>query len=303
MNILKPVAILGLAGSLTGCFLEVIVPTGGKVTSLSSTRDCAESRNCVIEITDATFSEAFTAIPEVGYVFSKWMGGGDFLCADSTDPVCTVSNTPVAGDSRWDSTIASYFTLFLMPVFENVGIDTDGDGLRDELDEDDDNDGVFDADDHCPLNPDLSCGEGAYVIADGKIWFQPDLFTGLSWNSIDAVCPEGICSGLLNGYNMNEWVWANNADVQSLFESYGPANECATLDSFFLGGGWRKTNSTLNGYPDTYTETVDLVGWTATGYQNAALIDSSGEARSCTFSAGQFGDIFAHMGAWFYLAP
>ena len=55
--------------------------------------------------------------------------------------------------------------------------------------------------------------------------------------------------------------------------------------------------------PDTYTETVDLVGWTATGYQNAALIDSSGEARSCTFSAGQFGDIFAHMGAWFYLAP
>jgi hypothetical protein len=29
MNILKPLAILGLAGSLTGCFLEVIAPTGG----------------------------------------------------------------------------------------------------------------------------------------------------------------------------------------------------------------------------------------------------------------------------------
>jgi hypothetical protein len=45
-----------------------------------------------------------------------------------------------------------------MPIFKDVGIDTDGDGVRNELDEDDDNDGIFDIDDLCPLNPNLNCG-------------------------------------------------------------------------------------------------------------------------------------------------
>ena len=38
-----------------------------------------------------------------------------------------------------------------MPIYKDVGIDTDGDGVRNALDPDDDNDGVLDTDDAFPL--------------------------------------------------------------------------------------------------------------------------------------------------------
>jgi hypothetical protein len=40
------------------------------------------------------------------------------------------------------------------------------------------------------------------VTVDGKVWAQVDLFTNLSWNDINAVCPEGACFGILNGHDM-----------------------------------------------------------------------------------------------------
>ena len=42
-------------------------------------------------------------------------------------------------------------------------MDTDDDGVGDNADTDDDNDGVDDAEDACPLNPDENCGSGADV--------------------------------------------------------------------------------------------------------------------------------------------
>jgi hypothetical protein len=194
------------------------------VNSSTGTHNCAENTTCPIEITDTTYSESFTAIPEEGYVFSKWMGGDSFMCGDSTDPVCPVSNTLLAGDSRFDAWLASYLTFYIMPVFEFVGIDTDGDGIPNHIDEDDDNDGIFDIDDQCPLDPSPDCSMGVpltdTVTINGTEWAQVDLFKSLSWSDMNAICSGGPCSGLLNGYNMAGWILASRADVKALFDYY-----------------------------------------------------------------------------------
>jgi hypothetical protein len=90
------------------------------------------------------------------------------------------------------------------------------------------------------------------VSVDGREWAQVDLFTNLSWNDINAVCPEGACAGLLNGYNMNGWTWASVDDFNQLLSYYigtdvGPApysnrTEDAELKWThpFFADGWRE---------------------------------------------------------------
>lgn len=60
-----------------------------------------------------------------------------------------------------------------------------------------------------------------FVTVDGTDWAQPKDFTNLSWGAMDTVCPTGVCStGMLNGFDMNGWVWAGVDDVNSLFNDY-----------------------------------------------------------------------------------
>lgn len=61
-----------------------------------------------------------------------------FHCGDSVDPVCTVY---IPDNAVGRTLVASFETGYLMPVFRYLGIDTDGDGVVDPQDADDDNDG------------------------------------------------------------------------------------------------------------------------------------------------------------------
>ncbi len=58
------------------------------------------------------------------------------------------------------------------------------------------------------------------VFIDGREWAQADLFTNLSWNDINAVCPEGACAGTLNSYDMTGWTWASVDEIKTLFNKY-----------------------------------------------------------------------------------
>ncbi len=59
------------------------------------------------------------------------------------------------------------------------------------------------------------------VTIEGREWAQPDLFAGVTWNNINTVCPGGVCgSGLLNGWDMQGWMWASYADMAALFNPY-----------------------------------------------------------------------------------
>lgn len=151
LTLLLPLALLA-----TGCRIALTVTSGGDVLSLSGTNDCAGGSLCEYEVIDTSFIETFTAAPREGYVFSKWQGGAGYLCPESINPTCTIENglvaqLPAAQREIADTIIASGTYLYAQPLFTFVGIDTDEDGVKDYIDDDDDNDGVLDPDDNCPL--------------------------------------------------------------------------------------------------------------------------------------------------------
>lgn len=250
--------IAALVSLLSSCKLVLMVTSGGDLQSLSGNNDCAGGNLCEIEILDTSFDETFTAIPRAGYVFEKWQGGQGYLCPESTNPTCAISNTFLAGVAGAEPVIASGAFYYAKPVFKFVGIDTDGDGIKDYLDEDDDNDGILDVDDPCPLIDDVTCTLITDTITvDGREWAQPGLFNGINRPGILSVCSgsAGECtSSTLNGYKMTGWRFASREDVQSLFNHYlaeagvsgtdllGPCDRYDEIDSTwapaFFSDGW-----------------------------------------------------------------
>jgi hypothetical protein len=144
----KILPVLFIALAMNGCKIVLMAPSGGDIIGING-HSCLEGNLCEFEIETAPFSESFTATPKVGYVFEKWADGHGFLCGKSTDSTCTVNLI----DNTLGAAIASSFTsTYLMPIYKNVGIDTDGDGIRNEIDDDDDNDGVLDVNDSFPFD-------------------------------------------------------------------------------------------------------------------------------------------------------
>lgn len=93
------------------------------------------------------------------------------------------------------------------------------------------------------------------VIVNGKEWAQLNVFNYPSWNDINAVCPGGACTGVLQGYDMTGWTWATADDVNDLFNYYigspelGPGpDEYSAIDDFaltFFSDGWNATEASL----------------------------------------------------------
>jgi hypothetical protein len=226
MNITKPLLLLCMVGALAGCKLEIVAVQGGDVGW--SGGSCSEGNNCVVQITDPNFSDSFTVTPNPGYEFVKWQKGSGFLCGDSTNLTCTLTMPADAGVAA--AIIGVFATGYVMPVYKDVGFDTDGDGIFDRQDTDDDNDGILDDDDDCPLAGPNQDGFGCpgrpiteTVNANGKVWAQTHLFKNVSWNEISTVCPAGVCnnSAMLNGFNLDGWIWADIDVAVELFNSYG----------------------------------------------------------------------------------
>ena len=298
----KTLFIFFVALLMTGCKFALLVTANGDVSSSSGTRDCAGGSICEFDVTAAGFIETFTATARPGYEFSKWQAGDYYQCADSENPVCTVSNGPASDDplleSIRNSILDTGMYFYAKPLFTFVGIDTDDDGIKDHLDVDDDNDGIFDVDDLCPLNPDLSCGLDTIAV-DGKIWYQPDLFIGVAYQEIADVCESEICNGPLNGHDMTGWTWASGSDVDALMAYYETINdqECA-LHSFFADG-WRETNSVVA----YFNLTFPLTGMTS-GPSELYYMDPGCYFNTQTFASvawmGEAG-IPTQMGGFFYI--
>lgn len=102
--------------ALSGCKLHVIALLGGEVRSTSS-GTCPEQTNCVHDITDTSYTELFEAVPSVGYEFVKWHGDNAFLCKNSTNTVCPVDTTLLAGEVP-DAAIAAFSDVYIMPIFQ-----------------------------------------------------------------------------------------------------------------------------------------------------------------------------------------
>jgi hypothetical protein len=175
--ITRTLLILFIGTVMTGCKFALMVTADGDVSSSSGTRDCAGGTICEFEITDTDFSDTFTATAREGYVFSKWQAGDGYLCANSPNAVCAVSNVPAAGIPVVDVLILSGTYFYARPVFTFVGLDTDGDGVKNHLDEDDDNDGVLDPDDNCPLDGPNVDGFGCPFLSK-TVFVTSESYTG-----------------------------------------------------------------------------------------------------------------------------
>jgi hypothetical protein len=123
------------------------------------------------------------------------------------------------------------------------------------------------------------------VFIGDREWAQVDLFTNLSWNDMDRVCPRGVCgSGTLNGFDMAGWTWASAATVGDLlFQPYS-AHVGGLSDTGWISGnevikfaaatGMRPTGATTGRYEHMTLKgmTVDLFesdrGWAQMGWRD-----------------------------------
>ena len=156
-----------------------------------------------------------------------------------------------------------------------------------------------------------------FIEVDGNLWAQPGLFLNLSWNDIEAACPgpSGLCSGELNGVDMNGWTWASVEEVGNLFNHYiNASGDDLPLTSIaggfdtmwasaFYGDGWLPTNSsnafraifgwtrTKAGPDKAYVGVIiDALVYNPEGNPDAATTER-------TQSVGESSEI---TGSWFY---
>lgn len=90
---MKPLMIIFIILSFSGCKLILLPMDGGSITSTSGLHNCS-SMSCEFEA-DNGFSEIFTATPDDGYEFTGWEGWGP--CKDS-GVVCVVDIGPLNDD-------------------------------------------------------------------------------------------------------------------------------------------------------------------------------------------------------------
>jgi hypothetical protein len=79
------------------------------------------------------------------------------------------------------------------------------------------------------------------ITVDGRQWIRPRLFNGVKWSDIAALCPAGVCSGVLMGFDLGGWNWASVDDVNALFNHYIGSDQLGPgPDNFAQPGiGWQ----------------------------------------------------------------
>ncbi|MFT4520153.1 MAG: hypothetical protein ACI9JM_002553 [Halioglobus sp.] len=216
VTLLATIALL-LCATISGCKIAIVVMEGGHVEALTSP-DCLNGSVCIVEVTDTTFSEEFTAIPNPGWKFVRWNAGGDFSYDGYTSPNCNLMNVPGAGHPFIEAVVASDQAFYIMPIFQR------GQPITDT------------------------------IVVDGREWAQADLFAEISWNEMNAICPAGVCSGsgTLNGYNMMGWTWASVDDIGALLAATTPdPGRAGIYSTFFTDNQWAKDFFDVVGFRPT----------------------------------------------------
>ncbi len=269
---------------LSGCKLAVINVEGGEVQSIGS-GTCVAGTVCIINVADTTFSETFIAVPDQGWYFEKWNSGDGFICGGSSDRECSVSNEGASGNAALEALIASSETFFLMPILKRARPITDT------------------------------------ISVAGREWAQVDLFADLSWNDINTICPAGLCSGVLNGFDMTGWMWASVEDLNSLFNHYigfaalGPGPDTygegknSTWAPAFFNDGWRPNNpfgerAYSRALFGPLRDRITVPGGEAAAPGGIADVDPT--ALSVVDLASTEGEISLELkagGSWFYRIP
>ena len=77
------------------------------------------------------------------------------------------------------------------------------------------------------------------VVIDGREWRQLTETTNVSWLIVNNACGSGVCSGSIGDVSVDGWHWADNSDVQGLFETLikpGTTQFPTSTTSYFAPG-------------------------------------------------------------------
>ena len=87
-----PLSVLLGVLCLSGCRIEVTAPPNGDVATHSGSVFCEGGSRCMIEVTDTSFDETFSAYPDPGFQFIGWKKQWRGLCGGSLAP-CYLSTS------------------------------------------------------------------------------------------------------------------------------------------------------------------------------------------------------------------
>lgn len=303
----KILVVLASVSLVSACKFAVVVPPGGNVQSLSGTNNCLGPDYCEFDITDRDFSETFTAVPRAGFEFVKWQSGEGYFCANSIDPVCTVA---LPGGDAGDAVVASIHTGSIRPVFTGQGVDTDGDGTINEIDTDDDNDGLFDDVDDCPLDgPNLnSLGCPTIPLLDtvfivDRRWAQFYFFPSTTWHDVNAACPPptGNCFGKIGDVDVSGWTWATGDEVNALLNAFLD-NVLGPFPDFIDVSGITPLSPNIFEYFEAEDDlgSMDLFGWTR---EEANIVEGHSYGVHCSGVTGDNECFDLRAGSWDYGTP
>ena len=121
---IKSMIILIVSVVLSGCFIRISPSTGGVVQNQSGTYpDCSAADTCDdIPVVDTTFDETFTAVPEDGYEFIRWIRAGGHLYGCNTNPELRISTANLEALELFFNS-DTVFTV--APLFQSTGPDVD----------------------------------------------------------------------------------------------------------------------------------------------------------------------------------
>lgn len=101
---------------LTACKIQLDVPAGGVVATMSGSVLCTAEKSCQIEVSDDHFDETFIAIPDADYQFIEWQRTTNYLCSGVTKP-CRLFTTFIRDYPELLQLLAEDKSYHLAPIF------------------------------------------------------------------------------------------------------------------------------------------------------------------------------------------
>jgi len=140
---------------LSACKLVIELPEGGQLKSASGKFDCRNEQqgvshssadrgyapyqgvspthagafHCEFDVSDTSFDETFTAIPDPGYEFKQWKKVPRGFFGNSTESSVRLFTSNFVGDDRLLAFLDSDNEFYLEPVFARLGGNTDCDSF------------------------------------------------------------------------------------------------------------------------------------------------------------------------------
>lgn len=163
----------------------------------------------------------------------------------------------------------------------------------------------------------------ATVTIGGKEWFQPEIFNGLSWNTLaasldpSASALEGELTGNIRGHDMTGAMWASQEDLFNLINHFA-TNPLTSISDFKIQGDSTWMPSHAGGIPslvfseflptDTDQSRLTVSGWVRTSNPSSLsyayspqVTNDDGDADTAgTFFFAQKNQAFGGRGAWIY---